>query len=188
MTRLASTVDRFAAILAGLVLLALGAALVAWNTNWVPHVPHTIDASGLSAATRTGWWPWALAGVGIVLVVVALRWLFSHTPAAKVKSLPLQTNDAGSISIDLGEVAAAAGLSLEESFDVESAGGRAVIDRGTRTVDLTVRVAPTARAEQIISAIDLTSVRVGAMLGDPAVATRTTIHVAKKPLKAHRVR
>ncbi|MBJ7339806.1 alkaline shock response membrane anchor protein AmaP [Mycolicibacterium sp.] len=180
MTRLAAAVDRFAALVVGIALLALGAGLVLWNTTVLPDVPRTLTAPGLTTAAQTAGWPWALLGIGIVLVVVALRWLLAHTPAAKVKRLPLSGTDAGSITIDLGEVASAAGHALEQSFDVESAGGKAVIDRGTRTVDLTVHVAPTARAHDLVAAIDTACAQVATMLADPTVATRTTIRVEKK--------
>ncbi|MBJ7338823.1 alkaline shock response membrane anchor protein AmaP [Mycolicibacterium sp.] len=180
MTRLASALDRFAALVVGVLLIAVGAALVLWDTTVLPGVPRTVHAPGLRAATAAGWWSWALAGVGILLVVVAVRWLLAHTPAAKVKRLPLRTNDSGAISIDLGEVATAAAKALaQSSSDVESAGGKAIVDRGTRTVDLSVTVVDSPRPERLISAIDTACAQIATMLADPTVATRTTIHVGK---------
>ncbi|KAA0092774.1 alkaline shock response membrane anchor protein AmaP [Mycolicibacterium sp. P1-18] len=180
MTRTAVTFDRFAAVVAGLALIALGAALVVWNTNWVPNLPDAVTAPWLRSATTTGWWPFALAGAGIVLVVLALRWLFAHSPAAKVKSLPLRNDDAGSITVDLGEVADAAAQALKQSLDVESASGKAVIDRGTRTVDLTVTTSAAPRPDRLIPAIDAVCAQISGVLSDPSVATRTTIHTGKR--------
>lgn len=180
MTRTAVTFDRFAAGVAGLALIALGAALVVWNTTWVPNVPDAVTLPGLRAATTTGWWPFALAGAGIVLVVLALRWLFAHSPAAKVKSLPLRSDDSGTITVDLGEVADAAAQALQQSLDVESASGKAVIDRGTRTVDLTITTSASPRADRLIPAIDAVCAQISGVLSDPSVATRTTIHTGKR--------
>ena len=180
MTRTAVTVDRLAAGVAGLALIAFGAALVVWNTTWVPNLPDAVTLPGLRAATTTGWWPFALAGAGIVLVVLALRWLFAHSPAAKVKSLPLRSDDTGSITVDLGEVADAAAQALTHSLDVESASGRAVIDRGTRTVDLTITTNAAPRADRLIPAIDAVCAQIAGALSDPSVATRTTIHTGKR--------
>ncbi len=143
MTRLAATVDRLAALIAGIAFLALGAGMVVWNTTWVPNIPRTLTRArtershdyrmvavgALGRRCRSGRSGNALAA--------------DLHPVARVKSLPLHTSDTGTITIDLGDVASAAGQALEQSIDVESANGKSVIDRGTRTVDLTVHVAPT---------------------------------------------
>ncbi|MEU0494573.1 alkaline shock response membrane anchor protein AmaP [Mycobacterium sp. NPDC006124] len=180
MTRTAVTFDRFAAVVAGLALVALGAALVVWTTGRVSNLPRNVSVPGLHSATTTGWWPFALAGAGVVLVVLALRWLFAHSPAAKVKDLPLRRDDSGSITVDLGEVASAAAQALEQTLDVESASGKAVIDRGTRTVDLTVTTSASPRSDRLIPAIDAVCAQIAGVLTDPSVATRTTIHTGKR--------
>lgn len=186
MTRLAVTLDRFAALVAGLVLVAFGGALVLWNTTWLPNLPDAIALPGLRSATTTGWWPFALAGAGIVLVAVALRWLFAHTPAAKVKDLPLRSDAAGSITVDLGEVATAAATAMAQSLDVESASGKAVVDRGTRTVDLTVTTSASPSPDRLLPAVDAVCAQISGMLADPSVATRVTIHTGTR--KRRRVR
>ncbi len=180
MTRLAVTLDRLAAFIAGAALIALGAVLVLWDTTWLPGLPDTIAVPGLHAATAAGWWPFALAGGGVFLIVVALRWLLTHTPATKVKDLPLRAGDAGSITIDLGEVAAAAALTLQRSLDVESATGKAIIDRGTRTVDLAITTVTRPTPERLIPAIDAACAQIAGMLADPTIATRTTIRTGKR--------
>lgn len=180
MTRLATTLDRLAALIAGVALIAFGAALVVWNTTWLSNIPDTVAVPGLRSTTTTGWWPFALAGAGIVLVVLALRWLFTHSPAAKVKALPLRANDTGSITIDLGEVASAAAQTLQQSLDVESASAKAIIDRGTRTVDITVTAVSSPRPDRLIPAIDAACAQISGMLADPTIATRTTIHTGKR--------
>ena len=83
MTRLATTVDRLAALVFGLILLAVGAGLLVWNTHWIPGTPQMITTRGLVTAAGTRWWPWAVAGVGILLVLIALRWLLIHTRKQK---------------------------------------------------------------------------------------------------------
>ena len=80
MTRSASTLDRLAALVFGLALITLGVGLLVWNTDWITGIPQIITAPGLVTAAETGWWPWAVAAAGIVLVAIALRWLFTHTP------------------------------------------------------------------------------------------------------------
>lgn len=181
MTRSASTLDRLAALVFGLALIAVGVGLLVWNTNWIAGIPPMITAPGLVTAAGSGWWPWAVAAAGIVLVAIALRWLVSHTPKAKVKDLRLSGGDGGSISVDLGEVADAAARVLAQSTQAHSAKGRAIVDRGTRTIDLTVTAHSPTTLSALIESIDSVNTQIAGMLGDPAIATRTSIHIDKKP-------
>ena len=128
MTRSASTLDRLAALVFGLALIALGVGLLVWNTDWITGIPQIITAPGLVTAAETGWWPWAVAAAGIVLVAIALRWLFTHTPKAKMKNLRLSGGNAGSISADLGEVADAAARVLGQSTQAHSAASPEALD------------------------------------------------------------
>ena len=179
MTRLATAFDRLAALVFGLALIAIGAGLLVWNTNVFTGTPEMITARGLVTAAGTDWWPWAVAGVGVVLVLTALRWLFVHTPKAKVKALRLSAGDAGSVSANLGEVADAAARALELSPDVHSAKGRAVIDRGTRTIDLDVTAYSPTTLSAVAEAIDTVNSQIAYVVGDTSIATRTSIHIDK---------
>lgn len=179
MTRLATSFDRLAAVVFGLALIVMGAGMLVWNTNLIPGTPETLSAPGLVTAAGTDWWPWAVAGVGVVLVLTALRWLFVHTPKAKVKALRLSAGDAGSVSANLGEVANAAARALEQRPDVHSAKGRAVIDRGTRTIDLAVTAYSATRLRAVAEAIDTVNGQIAGVVGDTPIATRTSIHIDK---------
>ncbi len=48
MTRLATTLDRLAAAVFGLALIAIGVGVLVWNTYWIPGIPVMITAPGLS--------------------------------------------------------------------------------------------------------------------------------------------
>lgn len=179
MTRLATTIDRFAALVFGLVLIAVGLGLLVWNTTLLPGIPEAITAPGWVTAADTTWWPWAVAGAGIALVLTALRWLFVHTPKAKIKGLRLATEEPGLVSVDLGEVASAAARALQQCPEVHSAKGRAVIDRGIRTIDLTVTAHSPTTLGALTESIDTVSAEIAGVLGDATIATRTRIHVDK---------
>ncbi|BDX35183.1 hypothetical protein TUM20985_57300 [Mycobacterium antarcticum] len=187
MTRTASTVDRLAALLLGVLLIVLGLGLLVWNTDWVPRIPQAITAPGFVTAAGTAWWPWALGVGGILLILIALRWLLSHTPKAKVKDLRLASGENGTITADLGAVADAAARALEEDPNIDSAKGKAVIDRGTRTIDLVVNASSPMTLTDLRTPIDLVGRQIADVLGDVAVATRTTVHVDKRPRRGHRV-
>lgn len=181
MTRLAATLDRLAALVFGLALIAIGAGVLVWNTYWIPGVPETITAPGLVAATGTDWWPWAVAGVGILLVLISLRWLFVHTPKSRVRGLPLSTGGAGTISVDLGQVADAGARALQQSANAHAAKGKAVVDRGVRTIDLVVTAYSPATVKGLIETVDVVGDQIAGMLGDARVAVRTTVRVDGRP-------
>jgi hypothetical protein len=177
MTRFATTIDRLAALVFGLALIALGVGVLVWNTYWIPGVPEKITAPGLVAATNADWWPWAVAGVGILLVLIALRWLVVHTPKSRVRALPLSTGGVGAISVDLGQVADAAARALQRNADALSAKGRAVVDRGARTIDLDVTAYSPTTLTALVESVDEVNRQIVGVLGDAKVAVRTTVHV-----------
>ena len=179
MTRTASTLDRIAAALIGLLVIAVGAGALIWNTTLSSGFPDRITAAPLMSATSQPWWPWAVAGAGVLLVIIGVRWLLTHTPAAKTKPLPLHdADDRGTITVDLTAVVDAAAYALAQRPDVRSAKGKAVIDRGTRTLDLTVSVAAEENLSELTDAIDAVCADLARATGDPTLATRTTVRIA----------
>jgi hypothetical protein len=188
MTRLASAWDRFTALVLGLALIALGVGMLAWGSEWIPNRPEYVTAPGLVTAANTGWWPWVLAAVGIVLILLALRWLLIHTPKARVKAVPLVSGDSGgTVSADLGAVAHAAAQVLERHPDVESAKGKAVVDRGVRTIDLTVTARSPLSVHTLIDPIDTVCTQTAGVLGDTGIATRTTVRIGHHRGRDYRV-
>jgi hypothetical protein len=177
MTRVVIAIDRLAAFVFGVVFLAIGVGALLWNTHWIPRTPELVTAPGLVTASGTHWWPWAEAGVGLVLVLLAVRWLVAHLPMTRVSQRTLSVGDGGVVSADLGEVAAAAARALQACPDVHSAKGRAVLDRGVATIDLTVTPHSPTTLGAVVEAVDEVSAQIAVVLGADAVATRTSVHV-----------
>lgn len=189
MTRLASAVDRFAAAAVGLALIALGVALLLWNTSVADSLPDTVSVPDLVSATTEGWWPWALAGVGVVCALIALRWLLSHRPAAAAGILRLgDTNGLGGVAIDLGPVADAAATHLAARPDVSSAKGKAVVERGVRTIELTVTALSVDDLETLEGVADDLSAELARSLGDPSIAVRCVLGLSTNRGGARHVR
>ncbi|MDR3663148.1 MAG: hypothetical protein P4L86_22660 [Mycobacterium sp.] len=175
--------DRAATLVAGIVVTAIGAAAVLWPTHLVRDAPERISTGPVVRATSSTWWPWALAGAGTLLVLIGLVWLISHVPIRKAPVLRVSgTTDPGFITVNLEGVASAAAVALEQESNVQAAKGRAVVDRGAPTVELTVTVAHPAGLAGVISAIDTTCAHIARATGGAgttAVAARTVVQIAK---------
>lgn len=175
--------DRTATLVAGIALAAIGVGAVLWPMHVVRAAPDHIGAGPVVRATTSGWWPWALAGAGALLVLIGLVWLIAHIPIRKAPVLRVPgTTNPGVIVVNLDGVAAAAAAALEREHNVQSVKGKAVLDRGTSTVELTVTVSHPAELADVIAAIDTTCAHIARATGGagvPAVAARTVLQIAK---------
>jgi hypothetical protein len=180
MTRRAVAVDRIAIFLLGLALTAAGLAAVAWQ--------HGTLVGGRAVRTSTPelvastWWPWASGGVGLVLVLVGIRWLLAHHWPLKASRIALGDDDG--LTADPAAVASAAGVALAAEPGITKAGGTAILDRGVPTVTLTA-VVPAHGLRDGVAAADATAGTVAAMLGD-RVAVRSIVKVTGR--RGRRVR
>lgn len=176
MTGRAIAFDRIATLVCGLGLFAFGGLLVAWQRGVV----------GAGAAVQVmfvpylemAWWPWALGGTGIVLVLLGGRWLATHRWAPKASRVALVAGEPG-LTADATSVADAAASSVKEQAGVVKAHGSATLDRGTPTVTLTVTVPARRGLRSGVEAADRAVQTAGAMLGG-GVALRSVLRVDAK--------
>ncbi|CAM5722924.1 hypothetical protein MAUB1S_00884 [Mycolicibacterium aubagnense] len=174
--------DRAATLVAGLALAGLGAAAVLWPTHLLRTAPEHISTGRVAHAATSTWWPWELAGAGTLLVVIGLVWLIAHVPVRKTQVLRVPgTTDPGFITVNLDGVASAAAEALERDSNVQSAKGKAVADRRTSTVELTVTAAHPASLAEVISAVDATLADIARATGGTGntVAARAVVQIAK---------
>lgn len=188
MTRSTVAMDRLVTAVVGLILVALGVALLIWNTSLFTGIPEMITSPGLVDASESNWWPWAVAAVGVILVLLALRWLFAHSPAARVNRTTIATarddGDSenatpGRSTADIAAIASAAARALEAHTAVVKASGKAVVERRQRTLIIDA----TATSPELIGDAAMAADRVAreavTMIGDDSMATRTLIRVDK---------
>ena len=178
MTRTTIALDRLAGLLVGVALIAVGIGALIWHTGWVDGLPQVITAPGLADAVDTPWWRWAVAGAGLVCVVVALRWLSAHRPS--IKAGPIRMHDAedvGTITIDPAAIASVAADALERHPAVRAAKGKAVADRGKRTIEMTVTAAHPDELMSVIAAIDDTCAQIALAAGDVPLNVRATLRI-----------
>lgn len=176
MSRVTSAVDRVAAAVVGLVLIALGLGALAWNTSLVANIPEAITAPAVVDATTKQWWPWAVGTAGVILVIAAVRWMFAHTPAPRAHSIQLPgLGTASSATVDLNAVAVAAAAFLARRHDVTAARGKAINERSQRTVVMEVTISRDSDLSTIADAIDTTCQHIVRTLGTDELAIRTLI-------------
>jgi hypothetical protein len=176
MTRGALAFDRIMVLLIGVGLFALGLGAIAWQRG-VLWQGQPLDLSALTALTGTSWWPWAQAAAGVLLVLVAVRWLLAHHQAPRLTRLPL-SGEPG-LSADANAVAHAAADMLAQQPAVVKATGRAAAERDFPTVTLTVTVAARNPLDTVLTSTTDIARTMAAMLGD-AVAVRTVVKVDPK--------
>lgn len=182
MTRTAVALDRLAALLIGVLLIVLGAGALVWNTDLFSDTPEAITAPAFTTATTEPWWGWAMAGAGVILLVVGLRWLLSHSPAQRAKTLRLDGTDrTGTLSADLGAVADGVAAALADIAGVQSAKGKAIIDRGLTTLDFSLSVGVDRDLGPVITDIDEVAAQVPRSTGDPGIAVRFRIRAERLP-------
>lgn len=181
MTRTALGVDRLVTLLAGIGLVVLGLGAVAWERGaLVGGRSVSFDVAHRTAAAD--WWPWAAGGVGLLLILLGLRWLFAHRPAHRASRVDLGTSDGPDRSpstADAASVASAAAVSLGRNPAVLKASGAATVEKGTPTVTLTATVLARHGLRAGARAADDTAREVAVMLGD-TVAVRTVLRVDAK--------
>ena len=157
-SRATVAVDRLAAFLAAVVLIAGGAAAIIWWFHLVGGLPRSIDVSALDDATTRSWWPWAAAVLGLLLVVVGLRWLVAHLPRRSVGHLTLPGSDrSGRLRVAARPLAAAAAASLATADGVTSSSGQVRRERGELVAALRATITPDADLEAVAQAADRTA-------------------------------
>lgn len=187
MSRAAAAVDRIAVAVVALVLVALGTGAVAWQSGLIPGARDELAAPWARTTTDTAWWPWVLGLAGVVLMLIGLRWLAAHLPSRRVSDVRLPgSGSGGRLYVDLGAVASAAAGDLAGAHGVRSVRGRALADRGRRTIELGVTVDPTASLRSVREAVEATTARLAQSIGTDH-AVRVRVHTARRTRGTTRV-
>lgn len=141
MSRVTVAVDRIVVGVLALALVAAGVVAVAWHLGLPPAPDGVLSLPGVRAATGQPWWPWAVAGTGLLLVTAGLRWLTAHLPRRPGRTRLPGSEPAGRLTVDLQQLASAAAAELAARPGIRSARGRTVEDRGRVVVRVVATVA-----------------------------------------------
>lgn len=122
----AAVFDRFATVVVGAVLIAIGAAGAAWQRGQLPDQVHdarrTFETWSPGSWADMAWWPWALTAAAVLALVIGLRWLYAHRPRRQPARLVSENDEHA--SVDLVSAAQNAAAEFESTPGIASASGR----------------------------------------------------------------
>lgn len=189
MGRITVALDRIATLIAGLVLLAGGLALVGWKTRWPPSWTHRlgdhVSTIPLSNALADSWWQWC-GGIGAaVLGLLVLRWMLAHVPVPHAFPITLPGSDeTGSLTVDARIAADAAADALAATSLLDHAAAAVRRDRGDTIIDITARTHPDIPLSAAITAAQPAADQLHAFLGDGSPHVRLHLHVVRRPARS----
>lgn len=178
MKRSTAFFDRLGVLILGAALVALGVGAALWQRGSLPFALDTLDVGVVADRQQDAWWPWALGGAGVVLVLILLWSLLRRLPSSAGRDLTLSADPSvpGSVTIDLRAVAKQAADVARELPGIRSARPRLRWERvdGTRIPVISIIARTEAEASPAAAATELATVRrhVAAVVGDGAVAVR----------------
>ena len=190
MRRAAAAIERVAVLLAGLVLLAVGGAGVAWEQGWLPEDRDRIDASAALEGSRESWWPWLIGLSGLLVFLLGLWWLLAHARRSTVGRLKLPgSGRAGGLVVDSSALLSAAAAVLEETVGVTSRDGRVWHDRRELVVELRAALDPGADLDEAADAAERAAAVLRTSLGPETPARcRVVLVRGRRWAKRSRVR
>jgi hypothetical protein len=173
-------IDRTAAALLGLLLLAAGAAVLEWRFD-VLGLWDRLDTGAVRDAVDADWFAWAAVAAAVALAVLALWWLLARVPRPVEGRIRLGGSGADRVDVDVRSIEPRLRESLERNAPVDH-----VTSRRTRTdagllVRLRADVDPRADAESLRRAADDVAAAVEEAFPDREVAVRVLIDGPRRP-------
>lgn len=181
MSRAAIALDRAAALVVAVILIAVGAGAIVWWLDLLTWLPAALDTSVVRDGTHQPWWPWAAGGAGLIAVVAGLRWMIAHLPDRGVGDLMLTgSGPDGALRAASGPVAHAAAQALAAAPGVRSATGRVLRERGQLVARLTGTVEASADLRIIAAAADQVAADLRAVLGRDDLYCQVRLTVGRR--------
>lgn len=179
MKRATAVVDRLLVVLLGVALLGAGAFALAWYFD-LPLAVRTLsrfDRATIAGLPAHDWWEEALAGTAIVSAIGALALIIGNLSPRRTGTMQIYAEESLAVRVDLGALARGIAADLSTFPEVESCKGRAIDDRGTATLAVTVSVSPAIDIDAFTRAVEKKAEFVAESVEGGAVALRIQMNV-----------
>ncbi len=179
MKRATALIDRLLVVLLGLTLLAAGALGLAWHFD----VPFALDAwarfdrQEFLSLPAQRWWGAALAGAVVLCTLVAVGLLVGNLSPRRIGTLLVSSGESLALRVELDAIARAVASDLARWPGVDSARGRAIDDRGTATLAITVHASRHLDIDAFTRAAESRADFLADSLDGRPVALRVQLHL-----------
>lgn len=180
MSRAVVAWDRIVTLVLALVLIAAGTAAALWWLGTFPGWPPQVKTDQTIELTTRPWWPWAVGAVGVLLILLGLRWLASHVPNRGVSHLKLPgSSSQGKLDTQVRPVVAAAADAFAATAGVRSARGTIEQERGQLIAKLRATIEPHADLTEVAAGSDQVSADLRRVLQRDDMVCQVNLTVAR---------
>lgn len=175
MKRSTASIDRLIALLISAVLIVGGLLAILWKSNvhWARTVFAHAEPRWYNDAPQQAWWDWALLGATILTALLGLWLLLANLRPNRVGNVNLAGSDAlGSLSASPQQIGNAVASNLERRQDVRKATAKTTVDRGQRTLRITMVADPETPLNQLRGAAAQSAQQIDDALEGSDVATQ----------------
>lgn len=183
-----AAVGRALTALLGFGLLVGGGSIVLWwmNVPLARQLYAHADRNWYRTAAEQSWWAWALAVVAVGATLAGLLLLAANLRPNRLGSIefptsPAESATAGTASVSAGALANAIATHLGNHPLIESATGRAVYDRGLRTLRITLHATPDVPLDHLRRLAAEAVSDIAAATDDTALSTQFFLHYLPAP-------
>ncbi|WP_335990876.1 hypothetical protein [Glycomyces sp. MUSA5-2] len=173
-------IDRPAAAVLGLLLLAAAAAVLDWRFD-LAGIWTRLDTEQVRDVVDADWFAWAALGAAVVLAVLALWWLLARLPRPAEGRLALSSTGSDRIDLDVRSVAPRLRADLDRAAPVDRTASRRTAVRGGQLIELRTHVDPRADGESLVNAAAGIAESVRTAFPDGEIAVRILVDGPKRP-------
>ncbi|KAA0018944.1 hypothetical protein [Antrihabitans cavernicola] len=152
MKRSTASIDRLITALLAATLLIGGLLALAWRADihFADRVFAHAEPRWYGDAPKETWWDWALLGASILLLLLGLWLLLANLRPNRVGAVSLHGSDSlGTLAVSPAQIGRAVATTLERKPEVHSVTSKAVVDRGQRTLRMTLTAEPTVPLDKL---------------------------------------
>ncbi|MEU6859242.1 hypothetical protein AB0B28_10285 [Glycomyces sp. NPDC046736] len=173
-------IDRAAAVVLGLLLLAAGAAVLEWRFDFF-GLWKRLDSGAVRDVAESSWFPWAAGAAAIVFAALALWWLIARVPRPVAGKIRLGSSGTDRVEVDVRSVAPRLRESLERNAPVDHVTSSRSHTGTGQLVQLRASVDPRGDGESLRRAADALAASVEKAFPDGEVELRVLIDAPRRP-------